>query len=168
MTLYLLRHGIAEPAGHGDPARDPHRALTPEGRRRIREIARGLRRLGVAPDLLLTSPLVRARQTAELVAEALDRADALEETPHLGVPPDSPALVRELNHRRPRPTSILLVGHEPHLSEFTGWLIAGKAGAGLVFKKGGLARLDVPTLLAGGRCARLEWLLPPQVLRRLN
>ncbi len=167
MKLYLLRHGIAEATGHGDPARDPERRLTPEGAERVSEIARGLRRLGVQPDVIFTSPLVRARQTAEIVAEVLGLTDRLEETEHLGVPPDSTALVRQLNKQRPRPDAVMLVGHEPHLSEFTALLIAGTSGAALLFKKGGLARLEVPTLEAG-RCATLEWLLPPRVLRRLG
>jgi phosphohistidine phosphatase len=167
MKLYLMRHGIAEMLGAGRALRDPDRALTAKGRRRVREIARGLRRLGVRPEVILTSPLRRARQTAELVAGELGLAGRLEETPHLGVPPDSPALIRQLQKRRPPPRSVLLVGHEPHLSELTAWLITGASGAGLAFKKGGLARLDVSTW-AEGRCATLEWLLPPRVLRRLG
>jgi phosphohistidine phosphatase len=167
MKLYLLRHGIAEETGHGDPVRDRERRLTPEGAERVHEIARGLRRLGVKPEVILTSPLVRARQTADIVAEVLGLGDRLEETEHLGVPPDSTALVRQISKLRPRPDAVMLVGHEPHLSEFAALLIAGTTGAALAFKKGGLARLEAPVLEAG-RCATLEWLLPPRVLRRLS
>jgi phosphohistidine phosphatase len=167
MKLYLMRHGIAEETGHGDPARDRERRLTPVGAERVCEIARGLRRLGVKPDVLFTSPLVRARQTAEIVAEVLGLTDRLEETEYLGVPPDSAALVRQISKLRPRPDGVMLVGHEPHLSELTALLIAGTHGATLTFKKGGLARLEAPTLEAG-RCATLEWLLPPRALRQLG
>lgn len=168
MKLYLMRHGIAEVLGTGAARHDRDRALTAAGEKRVREIARGLRRLGIKPELIFTSPLLRARQTAELVAETLGLGDRLEETAHLGVPPDSAALIRLLQKKRPPPRAVLLVGHEPHLSELTAGLIAGPSTAvALTFKKGGLARLDVTTLEAG-RCATLEWLLPPRVLRRLD
>lgn len=168
MKLYLMRHGIAEQAGHGDPERDRDRALTSEGEKRVSEVARGLRRLGVKPEVMLTSPLLRARQTAEIVAEILELRERLEETEHLGVPPDSTALVRQLARLRPRPDVVMLIGHEPHLSEFTALLVAGpSSGVRLTFKKGGVARLEV-TALEAGRCATLEWLLPPRVLRRLG
>lgn len=168
MKLYLMRHGIAEMLGAGGVLHDRDRALTAKGEKRVREIARGLRRLGVKPDVILTSPLRRARQTAELVAGELGLADRLEETAHLGVPPDSAALIRQLQKRRPPPQTVLLVGHEPHLSELAALLITGSVSeAGLTFKKGGVARLDAPALSAG-RCATLEWLLPPRVLRRLG
>lgn len=167
MKLYLMRHGIAEMLGTGGVLHDRDRALTAKGEKRVREIARGLRRLGVKPEVILTSPLRRACQTADLVAAELGLADRLEETAHLGVPPDSAALLRQLQKRRPPPRAVLLVGHEPHLSELVALLIAGpSAEVGLTFKKGGVARLEASGLTEG-RCATLEWLLPPRVLRRL-
>lgn len=167
MKLYLMRHGLAANLGAGGVTRDSQRPLTPKGQRRVEEIAQALQRLELDFDVIVTSPLLRARQTAEIVADTLGLRQHLHVSAHLAVPPDSPKLVQQINGLRPRPGSVLLVGHEPHLSEFAGWLIAGEPGPAITFKKGGLARLDV-RILEAGRCASLVWLLPPRLLRRLG
>src|SRR5262247_3681236 len=83
MNLYLMRHGIAVDSDQPGPEADGARPLTQKGLKRTRRAARGLRRLGVSFDGILTSPLVRARQTAEIVADALGLADYLDEIPEL-------------------------------------------------------------------------------------
>ncbi len=161
-----MRHGPAGLRTTANATRDSERALTAKGIKRVREIAAALRRLEVDFDLILTSPFRRARQTAEIVAEELGLSRRLHDSPHLAIPPDSAKLLSQLDTWRPKPARVLLVGHEPHLSELAALLIAGGPGPALVFKKGGLARLDAQKLETG-RCARLIWLLTPKVLRRL-
>jgi len=131
----------------------------------MRRSARGMVALGLAFDLVLTSPYARARRTAELVADALDAHDILEEASALAADGDPRALVQTL--ARSADERVLLVGHEPFLSDLVSVLISGGAGAGVRFKKGGLCKLRVDSLRYG-RCARLEWLLVPRQLRRLG
>src|SRR6266850_8250767 len=113
--LYLIRHGLAEDRGEAWPD-DAKRPLTEEGMSRLRKQARGLARLGVAVDIVLTSPLVRARQTAEIIAAGLDLR------PHVAaidsLAPDCPyaALAADLE-KHSRKTRIALVGHEPCIGE---------------------------------------------------
>lgn len=164
MELYLLRHAIAAERGP-EYSQDSARPLTERGERHMRRSARGMVALGLAFDLVLTSPHARARRTAELVADALDAHDILEEAPALAADGDPRVLVQTL--ARSADERVLLVGHEPFLSDLVSVLISGRAGAGVRFKKGGLCKLRVDSLRYG-RCARLEWLLVPRQLRRLG
>jgi phosphohistidine phosphatase len=115
MKLYIMRHGPAEdfaPSG-----RDADRALTPSGRDRVRDVARALVEAGEAPNLILTSPLVRARQTAEIVAMTTKletRGGTLETTHDIAPGGDGAGLVRALirDHKK----RAMIVGHEPDLS----------------------------------------------------
>lgn len=163
MTLYVLRHAIAEdasPDGH-----DGSRRLTPAGRRKMRGAMRGLRAMGVEPEVILTSPLVRAVETARIVVEGLRDApeprtvDAL--TPD--VPPEETAKALRLFARHQR---VMIVGHEPNLSGLLALLLTGTGGgAAIELKKGGCAAVDVTTFESPGG-AVLRWLLPPRALRR--
>ncbi len=166
MDLYLLRHGIAEPlAAHGGGC-DADRPLTRKGVRRVRQIARAMLEMGLGFDRILSSPFRRARETAEIVVAGLGAEARLEFSDHLAVPPDSPKLLRHIATLRRPPKRVLLVGHEPHLSELTALLVAGRPGLGITFRKGGLCRLAV-TGLHAGRCATLEWLLTPRQMMLL-
>src|SRR3954470_5009214 len=101
IRLYLVRHGIAVP--HGTPGiADDDRPLTDEGEKRMKQVAKGLRHLGVQPDRIVTSPLPRARRTAEIVAEVLDLESALEDADALRAG-NSAASIREWLHSRPEP-----------------------------------------------------------------
>jgi len=161
--LYLIRHGIAEERGDAWPD-DGKRPLTVRGMSRLRRSARALARLGVSVDLVLTSPLVRARQTAEIFAGALSprppvvNADALAP----GVTPPAVAADIEKHGRRPR---IAIVGHEPGLGEFAAWLIGARNP--IEFKKGGVCRIDVDAGPLRGAGA-LRWLLTPKILKELK
>jgi phosphohistidine phosphatase len=165
MELYLMRHGIALPKD--DAAGDFDRPLTDKGAARVRNAAKGMRRLNLKFDLLLSSPLVRARQTADIVAGLLHHEPGVEELPSLAPEASVDKLIADLA-RYERRASLLLVGHEPSLSSAVAQLIAGKGGmVNLEFKKAGLCLLDIDsTPRAGG--ATLRWLITPKQLRALG
>jgi phosphohistidine phosphatase len=117
----------------------------------------------VSFDAILSSPLVRARQTAEIVARGLHSADELEFTDHLSPSGNMERLVEQINVLRPVPESVLLAGHEPYLSGFISLLCIGGPNLPMKLKKGALCRLEVESLSCG-KCAVLEWLLQPRVL----
>jgi phosphohistidine phosphatase len=168
MKLFVLRHGIAVEPGTAGYEHDSDRPLTPEGVSRMREIARALEVLDVKPDAILTSPYVRAQQTAEIVATALRLKKHLHVCAHLACGGDPNQLIAEINRSHAKADSVMLVGHEPYLSSLAVWLTTGKpGGASLEMKKGGLCVLELEQLRAG-RCAMLQWLAPPRLLTRVK
>ena len=152
MRLLVFRHGIAEDVSADGT--DASRLLTPQGVERTRKAARGLTAFCDPPDVILTSPKARARQTADAAGEAF--GSPIELLEELADGPPGPAL--SALAERPEET-VMIVGHEPMLSELIGILIGGA----VELKKGAVARLDVRALTRGG--ATLRWLLPPKVLR---
>ncbi len=156
MRLYFLRHGLADRRLWSGP--DELRPLTPQGVERMRAEARALAAIRLRVDALLTSPLTRARQTAEIVAQALGAA--VQEEPRLGLAFDLAALHAILGEH-PQAGSLLLVGHEPGLSMTIGALIGGGR---VVCKKGSLARVDLYSVEPPR--GELLWLLPPKALAR--
>ena len=160
MRLYLLRHGIAERRFSGLPRGDADRRLTPEGRRKMKRIAETLAARGVTFDRILSSPYRRAKQSARIVAETLEFKRDIIITTHLEPGGSLDELVRELAESHAKRRHILLVGHEPSMSTLISVLISGQPGVKIAMKKGGLCRLSVDGLRYG-RCATLEWLLPP-------
>ena len=163
MKLYILRHG--EAAEPGDPkfANDADRPLTPKGVQRTKLLAYTLRQMEISLDAIFSSPLVRARETAEIVERSLRLHGRLEFTDHLAPSGDPEKLLAQLNGLRPAPESLLLVGHEPYLSSLISLLSTGGPNLSLTLKKGGLCRLEAEQVRCG-RCASLEWLLPPRLL----
>jgi len=138
MEVWVLRHAKAEEAG---PAmRDEDRALTPGARKRMRSAARAIADLEPKLDAILTSPLQRARQTAEPVARALGQRDDLIETDALSPGADPRQILREIEKRRL--TRALVVGHMPHLGRLLGYLLTGRSGSIIEMKKGALARIE--------------------------
>jgi phosphohistidine phosphatase len=162
MNLYFLRHAIAIPRGTGG-YKDENRPLTKDGIRKMREIAQGMRQLEVDFDHIVTSPLLRARQTAEIAAKAFDHD--IEIWKSLDPSEDPHQLVSAL--RKSNDKNILLVGHEPHLSQFISVLISGGSDLQVEFKKGGLCKVSSDDIIFG-RCAILHWLLAPSQLRKLR
>jgi phosphohistidine phosphatase len=162
-TLYLVRHAIAADRGDKYPD-DAKRPLTHKGIARMRQAVRGLRTTDPAIDLVLTSPYARARQTAEILVAGLSPSPALEalETLAPGQPPAglADALRQYASHK-----TIALVGHEPDLGVLAAWLIGAREP--LVFKKGGIARIEV-TGFPPGRDGQLVWLATPGMLRGLS
>jgi phosphohistidine phosphatase len=161
MTLFLLRHGLAVERGSEGFARDADRPLTPKGKRKLRQIAWAMKEMDLSFGLILSSPYPRARQTAEIVAEVFKSRDRLEFSDTLIPDGSARELVELLNDLEPPPESVLLVGHEPYLSEFISLLISGDGGLSIVMKKGGLCKLTIESL-RHGRCAILDWLLTPK------
>lgn len=164
MILYVVRHAIAEdaPAGGDDGAR----RLTSAGRRKMKAAAAGLRELGVAPAVVLTSPLVRALETARIVVAVLHRAPAPRELPALA-PDVAPADTLKALRVFGRSQHVMIVGHEPNLSRTIALLLTGAVdGAAIELKKGACAALELTAFAPGG--ATLRWLLQPRALRRVG
>ena len=161
MNLYFLRHGIAVELAEHEFAKDADRPLTPEGERKLWQVAEAMEALDLSFDLILSSPYVRARQTAEIVAEALKARKKLEFSDSLTPGGSTKKLVEYLHRLQPPPDNVLLVGHEPYLSGLISLLVAGDTMSAVVLKKGGLCKLSTESL-KHGRCAALEWLLTPK------
>jgi phosphohistidine phosphatase len=161
MNLYFLRHGIAVEPGSPGYARDADRPLTPEGERKLRRITEAMEALELSFDLILSSPYLRARQTAEIVAEARKARKQLDYSDCLTPGGSTKKLVEYLHRLQPPPDNILLVGHEPYLSGLVSLLASGHEGFCVALKKGGLCKLATESL-KHGRCAVLEWLLTPK------
>lgn len=158
MNLYLIRHAIAVEE-HED---DSQRPLTDKGRKKMRSIAKGLRALGVEFDLILSSPYVRAAETAEILADVFKMKKEVQFSENL-VPSGSPeVLIAELNEKH-AVDSIALVGHEPFLSALIGLLIADTTNADITLKKGGVCSLSADNL-RHTRKATMDWLLTPGIL----
>jgi len=165
MNLYLLRHGLA--ADESQTGKDADRPLTSKGKRKLRKIAQALEALQLQFELILSSPYLRARQTAEIVAEALNAKHVLELTDCLTPHGDTHELFALITSRKPIPRDVLLVGHEPYLSELISVLVSGSSSLAVVMKKAGLCKLSADSLKVG-RCASLEWLLTPKQLRLMR
>lgn len=163
-TLYLVRHAIAENAGAD--TRDADRALTRRGAARMRRAARGLKRLGIKPDVILSSPLRRAAETAALIAGALAPNLTVEPYDALAPGHDPAEIARGLErHRTAR--HIVLVGHEPGISEFASYLLSGGTELPLPFKKGAVAAIRAASLAPRPE-GQMLWFLTPKQLRLLG
>jgi len=161
MDLYIFRHGIAVEPGTAGYTNDFERPLTPEGEQKLRRIIRAMRNLELSFDLILSSPYIRARETAEAVAAGFALQKKLQFRDSLGVEGNPRELIAELRGLNPAPGSLLLVGHEPYLSTLVSLLLSGAAKPCVTLKKAGLCRMTVTSIRAG-RCANLEWLLTPR------
>jgi phosphohistidine phosphatase len=161
--LYLIRHGIAEDRGDAWPD-DTRRPLTEEGISRLKKAARGVVRLGVEFDVILTSPLVRARQTAEIFAAAFPTRPPIVVVDSL-TPEGSPQGVINDLEKQGRKARIALVGHEPGIGELAARLFGSRRP--VEFKKGAVCRIDIESLPAAGP-GTLKWFLTPRILRELR
>jgi phosphohistidine phosphatase len=167
MDLYILRHAIAEERANPTPGGDSQRRLTPEGKTKMRQVAKGMKALDLEFDLILSSPFVRAKETAEIVAEVFKLTDSLKFTPFLASDGNPKNLLDELKGHYHRRKSVLLVGHESYLSRLISLLISGDTAISILLKKGGLCKLSCSSLHYG-RCATLEWLLAPAQMRNIH
>jgi phosphohistidine phosphatase len=156
MEIYLLRHGIAVERGdYSGP--DEERALTTEGRRKVRDVAEAMRAMRLSFDVILSSALVRALQTAEIVVESLRLKRRLQVTEHLAPAASIAKLFSQMNSLQPAPDSVLLVGHEPDMSRLASRLLTGRDDLAMTFKKAGLCKITADR--AGSGRATLEWFL---------
>jgi phosphohistidine phosphatase len=166
MQLLVIRHAIAmereEWAKTGRP--DSDRPLTDTGRRRMRKNARGLQRVSPHPDLIGTSPWLRAADTARVVAETLGLERL--ETVDAMLPDHHPSDLADWLNDRTDLSTIAVVGHEPHLGELVTWLIGGTPGQNIEFKKGGACLLRIDDRVDAAT-AMLQWHLTPSQLRAL-
>jgi phosphohistidine phosphatase len=161
--LYLIRHGVAEDRGDKWPD-DAKRPLTEGGIARMKKNARGLARLGVVLDVVVTSPLVRARQTAEIIAAAFDQRPPIVSAESLSPDGSYEQLLGDLE-KHSRRSRIALVGHEPALGALAARLSGSRHP--MVFKKGGICRIDVEGLPPAS-AGRLRWFAPPRILRSIK
>jgi phosphohistidine phosphatase len=162
MRLYIIRHGEAE--DRSADGSDAERALTPAGAKEMRRVARRLAELGVRIDVTATSPLLRARQTADaLHAEGV--TPSVEEEPFLAGGGALDELLAWLGRqRRRRAAAVAVVGHQPMLGEWAELLLCGGAQGRIQLKKGAIVALDLPDSAAAPGTARLLWMIPPKLL----
>jgi phosphohistidine phosphatase len=163
--LYILRHGIAGERGAAYPD-DNLRPLTADGKKKLREIVAGLDKLGVELDWIVSSPLVRARETAEVVGEGLGAHTPLDLCDALSPGGDPEALLKFLT-KHPNRARVLVAGHEPDLGMLAARLIGAGRHARLTFKKGGCCLIafdEFPPQSPG----QLVWWLTPKVMRKIR
>ena len=159
MRLYILRHGIAEERGPGGD--DAKRALTKEGVDELRQVMRAARHAKVNPELIITSPYVRAVQTAKVAAQVLGHMQPLVESEAL-VPSSTPQQVWEEVRIHKAAPELMIVGHDPLFSHIIGHLL-GAPSAQVDMKKGALARIDFESFGVQPR-GTLKWLIHPKLV----
>lgn len=162
IELYIVRHGLA--GEHGSYANDNERPLTEEGIRKTRKVAKQLKEFGLRFDLILTSPLVRAKQTAEILQEA-HLGKSLQEAAELAPGGDFAQWINWLQSwRESGGNSLAIVGHEPDLSEWAQRLIWGEARQQILLKKAGVIGINLPSEGSPVGQSELFWLTPPRFL----
>src|SRR5215472_14320559 len=142
MNIFILRHGIAVERGTEGFENDSERPLTAKGKRQLRKSAAAMRTMRLRFDLILSSPYERAKRTAEIVAEGLKLKKRLKFSDALKYDGDAVELVHQLSTLKSVPENLLLVGHEPYLSQLISVLLSGDEDVGIDFKKGGLCKLE--------------------------
>jgi phosphohistidine phosphatase len=157
LALYLVRHADA-----GDPMAwtgdDAERPLSKKGRRQAKRLGQHLQALDIRPDLLLTSPKVRAAETARLVGRAIGVKPSTDD--RLAIDFGQTVLASLVAALPAETRSVLLVGHDPDLSDAATWLV----GAPLTLRKGALALIELDDREAGAARGSLRWLLPPDAV----
>jgi phosphohistidine phosphatase len=167
MELYILRHGLAEAAPNPPSSGDSRRRLTKEGANKMRRAAKGMKALELSFDLILSSPYLRARETAEIVADAMAAVKNVEFSNALTPDSDPRVLIEDLTRKHRAKKQVLVVGHEPYLSRLISLLISGDTRVTIDFKKGALCKLSALNL-GYGQCAALEWLMTSKQLRQVE
>jgi phosphohistidine phosphatase len=162
MKIYFIRHGIASAPEGLDVEGDSQRPLTAEGRDKIGKIARALKQLDIKPDLILSSPYVRAEQTAGILAKEYDGKPLLKFSNQLTPDGESDAIISEIVENY-MVDELFIVGHEPCLSLLIGTLLAADSDLTINLKKGGVCCLSVNDLHVEPR-ATIEWLVTPKIL----
>jgi phosphohistidine phosphatase len=161
--LYLVRHAIAEERGENWPD-DTKRPLSDEGRVKMARQVAGLEKLEVRIEEVLTSPLVRTRQTAEILAQGLSSRPKLTNFPALAPGHNAKEMLSALKDYAKR-SRLALVGHEPGLGDLMAALIGTRQP--VTFKKGGIALVEVDRLPPEAGAGALCWFVTPKILRNL-
>jgi len=163
MQLYIVRHGVAIDREDPKCPSDPERFLTDEGVEKTRQAAKGVAEIGAVPDLMLSSPYVRAVQTAEIFARALEYPKSkIQKTSLLLSGAEPLQLFRELSKNK-EVSAVFLFGHAPHLDD----ILATAMGSKHQFtslKKAGVALVELKRLVPPS--GELLWLATPKLLRR--
>lgn len=162
MNLYLARHGIAEDSA---PGGDAARPLTADGYKRMEEIAAGLNELGLQADRVVSSPLRRAVQTAEILARGLNTGLRVEPLNCLAPGGSLPEFLQWLEDEGVE--NVIAVGHMPDVAEWAARCLTGQRTIGMLFKKGAVCALSFEGEPAAG-AAQLEWLMQPAALKRIG
>ena len=166
MNVYLMRHGIAQARNDPEVSSDDDRELTKKGAKKARKAAKGLRSLKIPFDRIITSPLPRARETAEIVAKVFDMEEQIEEAAELT--PQAPVeslAARLLEYRDCQ--ELLLVGHQPFLGKAASLLLCRNESADIDLKKGGICCIELNELDMK-KPGVLRWMLTPRQLRKLR
>lgn len=161
MELYIIRHGLA--GEHGSYANDEERPLTEEGHRKTRRVAKRLHELNIHFDLIQTSPLVRARQTAEIL-QVMGLSKQLVESVDLKPGGDFSQWLKWQQSWQKTGKSLAIVGHEPDLSEWAESLLWGEPRHSLILKKAGVIGLLLPDDSSPVGHSQLFWFTPPRLL----
>ena len=162
MKIYLIRHSNAVDPGTPGYEDDSLRPLTEKGRDKMKDIAFALKELDVRPDLIVSSPYIRAQQTAEILAKVLKYKQELAFSDALVPMGNADNIIGEINEKY-SVDELVLVGHEPCLSVLIGTLTAGNPELAINLKNGGVCCLSSDDLHTE-RKAVLEWLLTPKIL----
>jgi len=158
MDLYLIRHADAEPLSPGGPSSDAERPLSADGLKQTQVLADSLQKRGIRPELIVSSPLLRARQTAEGLLRGWSASGPEVCTcEHLEPGGRRRKLVRFL--RQTGKNAVALVGHEPDLGELAAWLVGSKK-AQIAFAKAAVAFISFDDVAGKGGGA-LKWLVTP-------
>ena len=163
VELYLVRHAISAERGPKYPD-DRLRPLTAAGIKRFKEAVRGLNNIGLQLDVILTSPLKRAEDTAAILAAGLDRRVGVQAAEALAPGAKPVAVIEAIARAAKKHRRIALVGHEPGLGECAMRLLGARGFIEL--RKGAVCAIDLDSATLAGP-GTLRWLLPPRVLRRL-
>lgn len=164
MQLYIVRHGIAIDREDPKSPSDPERFLTAEGLRKTRDVARGFASLNISPDVFISSPYVRAMQTAEIFAEALKFPKSKIKQTELLLPGAEPAgFFRELQRTSRSEESVVCFGHAPQLDELIAFALGSKKDL-TQMKKAGAACLELTRI--SPPAGLLAWLSTPKILRK--
>lgn len=165
MELFILRHAEA---GKRLPAqaRDAERSLTAEGKEELEEVARAISRLKIKPDYIVSSPLMRSRETAGIVAKALRGRDKVEIWDELKPEGSKQAFYSRLSKLKPE-SSVLCVGHEPYLTQAINEIMGHQGNSRIVLRKCGLARISIKAFIPKAE-GEMRWLLTPRLLKRMS
>lgn len=167
MNLYLLRHAKAAERDSAKFPDDTLRPLTPEGEKRMRRGAKAMCEMALSFDVILSSPWLRARQTAQITAAILGAEKKLRFSDALKGDAAPELILAELRAKYRKLDSVLLVGHEPHLSSAISRLLVGNDALTINFRKGGLCKLVVDWSRKSP-VAALDWLLTARLLEKLS
>ena len=165
MDCVLLRHGIAVERDEWEGP-DTDRPLTERGAKRVAQVAAGLNRLGVQPTHVLSSPLIRAIETAKLVHRSLRVRSAVQIVDAL-LPDAPPNQLLSVMQDLPPDSCVLCIGHEPHLGLAVSVMLSGRATASFPMKKAGACLIELPIPVKPGRGV-LRWWLTPSQLRAIG